>query len=289
MIDAKSLAHQLELDPRCIILSGHLEERSKQDGKITGTTPHYAAKGNAVIPFGADGNPTYLEPMNAEVEINLREARDAASALPIGDVFFFNGAKASGLLQVMVGRNGDKPTIPEARMLRETGNILADLANRRVQVHVVALPILTSGMGGVIMGRYLPLGIFDMASGATIWLFPRALGHLKGITFPDYQKERYIDAPAAAKSASGKPTWYAEQEMALGEFLKGAQLRDRILQTRAKFLFQEGHVPSLEEGMKVALADLGEAGPAPASTAAPATAAPKKPSASRTLVAGQKK
>ena len=97
------------------------------------------------------------------------------------------------------------------------------------------------------------------------------------------------DAPvlAPARSTTGKPAWYAEQEMALRDYLKGKVLHNKIVENRAKFLVQEGKAKSIEEATKIALADIGDSIPSATPTASVKPAA-KRISASEKALRGRK-
>lgn len=261
------LAAKIELDRRAIVMAGTLAPRLKNQGSLSGLTPHYAMPGCPTVRYTEQGA-AVEEPNSAEIEVSFQEL-----GFPLPSALAGYAAKQGNLIQVMFGRNGQPPSQAEYRVLREAGTLLARALEAKREVVVASLPILSPGQMGATVGRHYLIGLFD-THGKALWLHPAAVerGVLKA-PWPEHQKERSMaEAPLPTTPAA---PWYEPLAARLREAgVKGKALHDTVLRARGQQLVELGVAPSLEAGIAIARLEAPEPGAkkAPPQPAAPAHA-----------------
>lgn len=273
------IAAKLVLHPRAIVMLGTCDIRMKNSGSLPGLTPHYAMQGCPVVQY--NGANAVEDPAPANIEFAFQE-----TSFPLPSALQGYNAKQGNVVQLLFGRNGQAPTQPAYRLLREASAKVNAVAASKRQVFLVSLPILTPGQMGITTGRHYLLGLFEV-DGTPIYLHPDAVA--QGVFKAEYPADQRERSTAAQPAAPVVASWYEPMAAALSSVgLRGKELHETILKGRAQQLVDQGVAPSLEAGLALARQDApaqSEAAPngTPAKAARPAAAA----SAGKKLLKGK--
>lgn len=247
----EDLAAKINLSRRAVVLNGSLIERKKssQLGSISGYSPHYAISGCPCADYDDQG-----ECLNPKQEGLCIEAKfDESSSAGIGPITSSYAGQSLNMVQLMFGRRGIAPTGGEAAVMLEAGDLMRQMTGK--PVHLVALPILTSGNMGIAAGRFYLLGLFR-ETGEAVWIHPNAekLGLLKH-PMPPHQTKRTTEAKVpVATPASPEPEWYAKyHETFLSKTkLRGLDLHNAIITHYANELLLAGRASTQTDATRLA-------------------------------------
>lgn len=253
-MNANELAEKISLSRRVVVLTGTLRARQKNSdvGTISGYQPHYAMRGCPPATFDEKGELASTVPQGLCIEANFDE-ENLSGQHGIGAIATSYEGRALNMVHMVFGRNNVAPTSVEAKTLKEAGEIMQKMTGQHA--HLVAAPVLNSGMGGMAMGRFYALALFRQ-TGEAVWVHPAAekLGLLK-CPFPEHQRVRSLDPIAApAASAAVEPEWYAQIHAALMKTskLRGLELHNAIITHYSTQLLITGRATSQVDANRIA-------------------------------------